>query len=80
MTALEEVDEEIEDRYGEQVGFVRIDAMAESFVDKNGEFISVSQRYNLTQEEIPSLVLFRDRVLLQRFNTNSSELTDTDEV
>ena len=80
MTALEEVDEEIEDRYGEQVGFVRIDAMAESCVDKNGEFISVSQRYNLTQEEIPSLVLFRDRVLLQRFNTNSSELTDTDEV
>ena len=80
MTALEEVDEEIEDRYGEQVGFVRIDAMTESCVDKNGEFISVSQRYNLTQEEIPSLVLFRDRVLLQRFNTNSSELTDTDEV
>ena len=80
MTALEDVDEEIEDRYGEQVGFVRIDAITESCVDKNGEFISVSQRYNLTQEEIPSLVLFRDRVLLQRFNTNSSELTDTDEV
>ena len=84
LAALEEIDHEIEERFGDNcdLAFVRIDVTLPSHEcrrkDANCKGKTVAEQYGVGAKEVPKLVLYKNR--MPNVYDGKGDLTDTDQV